>query len=78
MVKGIFKINTHKFLKHSSFRAHLIKGLRESVPNTEEELIDPKYSYKVLIFQDYLFLPNMQKFKSQDRLVVKKGLFISI
>ena len=58
----------------SSWRAHLIKGLKEPMPNTEEELIDPKYSYKVLIYYGYHVMPNMRKFKkSQDRMVLKNG-----
>ena len=45
----------------------------ESMPETEDELVETKYSYKVLIFQGYHIAPNMQELKRQGRLVVRLG-----
>ena len=65
-----------KAMSNSCPRSHLIKGFKETVPMTEEELADTKYNYKVHIFEAYgRYHPLMEKLRKQGRLVTdSKGL----
>lgn len=54
-----------------NLRSHLIKGVIEAPPNSEDELASTKYKYPVMVIEPFKVLPNMIKLKKQNRLMLK-------